>query len=65
MVLNPYVAGGYFGQYKMMQKSLEFIETWANGYSSDITQQELSNEYQYDRVLMVLKIFVSLCLWRK
>ena len=30
-------------------------ETMANGYSSESTQQELSNEYQHDRVEMVLK----------
>ena len=40
--LNPNAAGGYFGQYKMMQKSLKMIETLANGYSSESTQRELS-----------------------
>ena len=29
------------------------IETLAHGYSSESTQQELSNEYQYDRVSSV------------
>ena len=48
--VSPYVAGGYFGQYKMMQKSWKMTETLANGYSSEITQQDLSNEYQHDRV---------------
>ena len=47
MALNPYAAGGYFGQYKMMQKFWEMTETLANGYSSESTQQEQSNEYQY------------------
>ena len=28
-------------------------ETMANGYSSDSTQRELSNEYQHDRVKMI------------
>ena len=37
-LLNPYAAGGYFGQYKMMQKSWKMIETWANGYSFESTQ---------------------------
>ena len=32
-------------------------ETKANGYSSDGTQRELSNEYQYDRVWKTFKIF--------
>ena len=48
--VNPYAAGGYFGQYKMMQKIWKMIETLGNGYSSDSTQWELSNEYQYNRV---------------
>ena len=30
-------------------------ETLANGYSSESTQTELSDEYQYDRVSMVIK----------
>ena len=32
-------------------------ETLANGYSSESTQRELSNEYQHDRVRMVFKMF--------
>ena len=47
-----------FGQYptlcgmtnKMMQKTWKMILTRANGYSSESTQRELSNEYQHDRV---------------
>ena len=38
-------------------------ETMANGYSSESTQRELSNEYQHDRVLMVFKDFSVLVLW--
>ena len=30
-------------------------ETLANGYSFESTQQELSNEYQHDRVKMLFK----------
>ena len=30
-------------------------ETVVNGYSSESTQRELSNEYQHDRVLIVIK----------
>ena len=41
---NHYAAG----QNKIMQKT--WTETLANGYSSENTQQDLSNEYQYDRV---------------
>ena len=38
-----------------MQKTFKMTKTLANGYSSDRTRQELSNEYQHDRVLKVLK----------
>ena len=34
----------------MMQKKMKMTETLANGYSSESTQRELSNEYQDDRV---------------
>ena len=40
----------HLNQYKMMQKFLEIIETWANRYSFERTRRELSNEYQHDRV---------------
>ena len=49
-VLNPYAAGGYFGQYKIMLKSWKITETLTNGYSSESTQQEPLNEYQHDWV---------------
>ena len=38
-------------------------EALANGYSSESTQRELSNEYQHDRVSMVFKDFSVLVLW--
>ena len=38
------------------------VKTLANGYSSD-SQQELSNEYQHDRVEMVLRNLCVLVLW--
>ena len=50
LTLNPYAAGGSFGRYKMMQKTWKTTGTLAFGYSSESTQWELSNEYQYDRV---------------
>ena len=40
-------------------------ETLANGYSSESTPQELSNEYQHDRVWIVFKDFYVLLLWMK
>ena len=39
----------------MLHKSLRIIETLVYGYSSWSTQEELSNEYQHDRVDMVFK----------
>ena len=38
-------------------------ETLANGYSSESTQRELSNEYQHDRVYMVFKNICILVIW--
>ena len=52
---NPFAGGGWFCQYKMMQKTWKITETLANGYSSESTPQELSNEYQHDSVWMVIK----------
>ena len=48
--VKPCATQGQFGQYKMMQNPWKMTETLAHGYSSESTQQELSNEYQYDRV---------------
>ena len=44
-----------------MQKNWEKSETLANGYSSESAQRELSNEYQYDRVVMVFKKSLRPC----
>ena len=41
------------------------IETLANGYSSDSAQQELSNEYQHDRVKMIFLTFCFFVHWTK
>ena len=40
-------------------------ETMANGYSSESTQQELSNEYLYDRVKMISIGFCFFVPWMK
>ena len=40
-------------------------ETLANGYSSESTHQELSNEYNHDRVSMIFKKIFILKLWTK
>ena len=49
----------------MMQKNLKMTEPLAHGYSSESTQQELSNEYQHDRVKMVFRNLCALVLWTK
>ena len=41
------------------------VENLAIGFSSESTQVELSNEYQYDRVRMVFKNLCVLVLWTK
>ena len=41
------------------------LKPLANGYSSESAQKELSNEYQHDRVLMVLKNICILVIWAK
>ena len=48
-----------------MQKKQEITETLANGYSSERTRRELSNEYQDDRVSMVFQESWILVLWTK
>ena len=66
IVINPYAAAGFkFGQYKMMQKTWKMTETLANGYSSESTRRELSNEYQHDRVLMIFTNICIFVLWKK
>ena len=49
----------------MMQKMKKNTESLTRGYSSESTQQELSNEYQHDRVWMVSKNRCVLVLWTK
>ena len=41
------------------------IETMANGYSSEGTQRELSNEYPHDRVKKIFMILFVLVHWKK
>ena len=48
-----------------MQKNWKMTETMANGYSSESTQREFSNEYQHDRVYMVFNNICVLVLWMK
>ena len=47
----------------MMQKHEKMTENLEHGYSSKSTQQELSNEYQHDRVKMFFKNLCVLVLW--
>ena len=62
---NLYAAGGKFGPYKMMQKTLKMTKILANGYSYESTQWELSNAYQNDSVKMVFKNLCIFVLWTK
>ena len=39
-----------------MQKTWKMTETLTNGYSSENTKRELSNEYQHDRVFIFLPL---------
>ena len=48
-----------------MQKKTKITETLANGYSYESTRQELSNEYQDDRVSMVFQELFILVLGTK
>ena len=50
---------------KICKKPRKITETLANGYSSESTRQELSNEYQDDRVSMVYEESCILVLWTK
>ena len=47
------------------EKILKMNETLANGYSSESAQQEVSNEYQHHRVLMLSTNLCILVLWAK
>ena len=59
---NPYAAGGWFGQYKMTQKSWKITETLACWYSYESSEWDLSNEYtNMTGFKWFSKIFASLC----
>ena len=58
-ITKPYVAGGQFGQYKMMQKTWKMPEILAYRYSSE------SEPYQHHNVQMVFKNLCILVLWTK
>ena len=50
----------------MMQKKQKMTETpLVNGYSSESTHRELSNEDQHDKVQMVIKNRCSRMLWMR
>ena len=49
----------------MVQKTFKMTETLANRYSSESTPRELSNEYQHDRVKMLLENLFVLVLCMK
>ena len=49
----------------MMQKTFKMTETLRNGYSSETTQRELSNEYLHGRAWLFFINFCILVLWMK
>ena len=49
----------YLANTKSCRKPKEMTETPAYRYTSKSTQQELSNEYQHDRMLMVFQKSLS------
>ena len=61
---NPYAGGGIWPT-QNDAKTLKNDWNMGNGYSSERTQQELSIEYQYDRVYMVFKRICIPVLWTK
>ena len=48
---------------KRCKKPRKITETLSNGYSSESSRRELSNEYQDDRVSMVFQESCILVLW--
>ena len=46
---------------KCCKNKKEMTQTLANGYSSESTRQELSNEYQHDSVTMIFKKSLRPC----
>ena len=48
---------------KWCKTNWKINENMANGYSSESTQRELSNEYQHDRVQIFFKNLCDLVLW--
>ena len=50
---------------KRWKKKRKITETLANGYSSESTQRELSNDNQDDRVSMVFQESCILVRWTK
>ena len=64
-VLTLMLLTAKFANTKLCKNPEKPLKPLANGYSSESAQQELSNEYQHDRVLMFLKNLCILVLWAK
>ena len=54
-----------FANTERRRKAEKKTETLEHGYSSERSQQELSNEYQHDRVKMFFKNLCIRVLWMK
>ena len=63
--VNHHAAGGQFSPYKMMRKTSNMTENMAYGYSSESTQQALSNDSNMTRFRWFSNIFEFLCFWMK
>ena len=65
VLLNLMLLAANLANTKICKKPEKITETLANGYSSESTQRELSNEYQDDRVSMFFQESCILVLWTK
>ena len=59
--LNPCAAGGEFGKYKIMQKSLKMAETLAHGYHLRVLSESFPINTNKMGFRWFSRIFASLC----
>ena len=64
-ILTLMLLVAYLVNTKRCKKTPKITETLANGYSSESTQRELSNEYQDDRVSIFFQESCNIVLWMK
>ena len=61
VMLNPYAAGGYFGQYKMMQKAVKWSKPWHTGTHLRVLSESITMNTKITRFKGFSKNFASLC----